>query len=148
MTYTSSLPNRQLYRFGADGTNNTSLNPPNLLAAGNTNRSTIKRSISQVPTTSNLDNSRSRQNGNHNGSEFASSFDANNKIFDYQAAYEAMKKENDQLKQTLMSMQKELDEKNTKLQAAEASLDKRVSFPLTRLIIGLIFGEIKGETNL
>ncbi len=84
-------------------------------SANNLNlRNTVKRSISQVPAATPETIRRNQFNGNGNYDEFQNTFD--NKIIDYQAAYELMKKENDQLKLSLSNMQKEIEESKVRIE--------------------------------
>jgi hypothetical protein len=158
-----SSNNRPLFRFGHQTdqqqqanillTNNNNLN--NHL---NSRTSVKQRSAGGVGVNQVADTAIRRQpvqtNGGHDttttngGGEFQSSFEpSSNKILDYQAAYEMMRKENEQLRLAMASMQKENDETNKvkidfalfginlfvmscfdlkKNQLLDSSLDKRV----------------------
>jgi hypothetical protein len=125
--------NRHLFRFGQHGDASSSSstvaaqlqqpqghnlfsNSANSLNSQRNNA--VKRSISQVPAATPETIRRNQlfpangTNGTY-GDEFQNSFDANSKpIIDYQAAYELIKKENDQLKLSITNMQKEMDDNN------------------------------------
>lgn len=167
MTQTSST--RPMYRFGQNESNNGqassgggnlayvnnstagSSNSLRSAAANPTNNSSsssaaVKRSVSQVPSS---DRRALTTNGTAGSSSTnaisGSEFSNNNNNVDYQTAYELMKKENELLNQTILRLQKELDDSN-KLDGA-GGLDKRERRALDRKISELE-EEVKKVENL
>ncbi len=140
LSSTTSSSSRPMFRFGQQqshqnndtATNYGSTNSTIFVNSSNSNlnnRTSIKRSISQVPTSSNerrpLNNQYSispstNNNSLTNGNSPTTTVTNTNgvtlfngaEIIDYKAAYELIKKENEQLKQTMQSVQNELDEAN------------------------------------
>ena len=119
---------RQMYRFGVNEANSTyttstsSVNLSNNQANSNNNangsaslRTAIKRSVSQVPTTERRPLLSSAQNLNstpvsttQNGPN--SNIDHTDSLVDSKTNIELIKKENEQLTQTVLRLQRELDE--------------------------------------
>ncbi|CAF0725596.1 unnamed protein product [Brachionus calyciflorus] len=134
---------RPMYRFGQNDST-----PGSCMAylSSGSNRPGIKRSASQVPSTERrpvsstltLNTTPTTNSKSENESP----------IKDYQAAYELMKKENENLNQTILKLQKELEEHNKKSQLYDtATLDKREKRAIDRRISELE-EEVKKVENL
>jgi len=111
-TSSQSHSGRSLFRFDTNPTTNTNItnnnnNTNNTQLNNISNRTNIKRSVSQATTTdrrpiTTTGTSPTPSSINNNNSEI--------KITDYQLAYEQTKKENESLNQMIMQLKKELDE--------------------------------------